>query len=107
MFKKEGFDYFGGYLTYEGKFVARFKYVTYQGAFKNCLIKNFTPEEYFTRYENGESPLAILESKGFMTPMAKKACKKIGLPATLANYKIAIKSKLDDAMAFRSKMVIQ
>ena len=107
MFKKEGFDYFGGYLTYEGKFVARFKYVTYQGSFKNFLIKNFTPEEYFTRYKEGESPLAILESKGFMTPMAKKACKEIGLPATLANYKVAIKAKVADVMAFRSKMVIQ
>ena len=98
MFKKENFNYFGGYLTYNledgerDKFVARFKYVKYQGAFKNFLIKNFTTDEYFTRYENGEGPLTILESKGFMTPMAKRACKNIGLPATQENYKIAIRA---------------
>ena len=53
-------------------FVARFKYVFFQGSFKNFLAKNFTVEEYATRYKNGESPLDILESKGFMTPQAKK-----------------------------------
>ena len=39
-FKKENFDYSGGYLTYEGKFVARFKYggpIT-MAKFKNFLI---------------------------------------------------------------------
>ena len=78
MFKKENFNYFGGYLTYklnEGerdKFVARFKYVIFQGAFKKFLIKNFTPEEYFTRLDNDETPLGILKSKGFITPMEKK-----------------------------------
>ena len=90
MFKYEMFYYQGGYLTYEGNFVSRFKYVTYQGSFKNFLIKNFTPKEYFTRYKEGESPLAILESKGFMTPMAKKLCKQNGMKPTQENYKICI-----------------
>jgi len=90
MFKKEGFDYYGGYLTYKGDFVARFKYVKFQGSFKNFLIKHFTPEEYFTRYKEGESPLAILESKGFMTPMAKKLCKQNFMKPTQENYKICI-----------------
>ena len=42
-FKKENFDYSGGYLTYEGKFVARFKYrgpIT-MAKFRNFLIKKF------------------------------------------------------------------
>mgnify|MGYP001172176811 CR=1 FL=1 len=72
MFKKEEFSYFGGYLTYKGEFVARFKYVVFQGAFKTFLIKHFTPTEYFTRLSSGETPLGILKSKGFITPMEKK-----------------------------------
>ena len=99
MFKKEGFDYYGGYLTYKGDFVARFKYVTFQGSFKNFLIKHFTPEEYFTRYKEGESPLAILESKGFMTPMAKKLCKQNFMEPTQENYRICIRSIAEAQMA--------
>ena len=114
MFKKENFDLHGGYLTYDmnngehRKFVARFKYGGGSGSFKTFLIKNFTPVEYFNRLESvpSETPLAILESKGYMTPMAKKACKDIGLNATPENYKTAIKAKVADAMAFRANMAI-
>ena len=43
MFKKEMFDYHCGYLTYEENNLARIKYVTYEGSYKNMLIKQFTP----------------------------------------------------------------
>jgi hypothetical protein len=114
QFDKTKFNYHGGYLTYEGDyqgrpvykagknvhpsrvglgidlFVARFKYVFFQGAFKNFLVKNFTVEEFATRYKNGESPLTMLESKGFMTPQAKKLCKQNFMKPTQENYKICI-----------------
>lgn len=117
QFDKTKFSYHGGYLmyngTYEGQptyeevygkdkihpsrigmpvelFIARFKYVFFQGAFKNFLAKNFTVEEYATRYKNGESPLTMLEEKGFMTPQAKKLCKQNGMKPTQENYKICI-----------------
>ena len=62
MFKKENFEYDGMYLMYNLKpgqhygnneFVARFKYVKFAGAFKSFLIKNFTTDEYFSRYKAG------------------------------------------------------
>lgn len=70
MWNKENFNYHGGYLTYEGKFIARFKYrgmpIT-MGMFKSFLIKNFTPEEYFAIYDNGRgpAPIQILDDRGF------------------------------------------
>ena len=91
-FIKENFNYDGMYLTYgtERKFVARFKYVKFAGAFKSFLIKNFDVDEYFDAYADGQSPLDILESKGFMTPQAKKLCKQNGMVPTLENYKICV-----------------
>ena len=74
-FIKEEFNYHGGYLTYgaDHKFIARFKYQKGdKPSFLRFLIANFTPEEYFARYANGESPLGILESKGFVLPRIQK-----------------------------------
>lgn len=83
-FVKENFSYSGGYLSYDSKFVARFKYQAGDRAsFQSFLIKNFTPEEYFTRLENRESPLEILESKGFISSTVKRLLKMAGYPATL------------------------
>lgn len=70
QFEKEKFNYHGGYLTYNDKFVARFKY---RGArptraqFQKCLIKNYSPEEYFNRLDSGVAPLAILRNDGLLT----------------------------------------
>jgi hypothetical protein len=66
-FDKTKFSYSGKYLTYEGKFVARFKYAgMLMAPFKRFLIKNFTVEEYFARLANlRETPMGILESKGY------------------------------------------
>ena len=71
-FKKEKFNFSGGYLTYHadpkkhGVFVARFKYrngpVT-MSKFRNFLIKNFTVEEYFKASE-ATSPIQAVMDKG-------------------------------------------
>lgn len=104
MFKKENFNYDGMYLMYNLKpgqhygnneFVARFKYQKYAGAFKNFLIKNFTTDEYFSRYNAGESPLDILESKGFITPQAKKLCKKHNMVPSKENYMAIIRKYVE------------
>ena len=103
MFKKENFNYDGMYLTYNlhpnqhygnNEFVARFKYVKFAGAFKSFLIKNFTTDEYFGRYKAGESPLDILESKGFVTPQAKKLCKKHNMVPSKENFMKCIKIEM-------------
>ena len=126
QFDKEKFHYHGGYLmyhgTYEGQptydevygkdkihpsrigmpvelFIARFKYVFFQGAFKNFLVKNFTVEEFAEGYKAGKSPLTMLEEKGFMTPQAKKLCKQNGMKPTQENYKICIQALAEARMA--------
>jgi len=78
MFIKENFNYSGGYLTYDGKFVARFKYAKDHNQFKNFLIKNFVQSEYFDRLANGESPLGVLGSKGYIPGHVKKFLIKMG-----------------------------
>ena len=67
-FVKENFAYHGGYLTYDGKFVARFKYrgsPIKMGAFKAFLIKHVGVEEYFADLDAGISPLPAIEARGF------------------------------------------
>lgn len=57
------------YVTYEGKFVARFKRgKKFSASFIEFLIDNFTVEEYFARLTAGEAPLTILQSAGYIHP---------------------------------------
>lgn len=106
-FIREDFEYHGGYLMYLGdcgehndfygedahptrvgkrrdKFVARFKYASTssKGPWITFMIKNFTVEEYFGRLDAGETPLGILESKGFILSHVKKMLKRGGYPVT-------------------------
>ena len=90
-FQKNLFNNDHGWVTYgpDRKFVARFKYAPRPvGTFINFLIKNFSMEEYFGRLDKGESPLPILESKGYVMPHIKKWLKEAGLPPTQAGYRI-------------------
>jgi hypothetical protein len=81
-FLKDKFDG-SEYVTYEGKFVARFKYNrASKGTFITFLVKNFTVEEYFSRLNAGEAPLTILESKGYMLPHIRKLLKSLGYDQT-------------------------
>ena len=86
MFKKDLFTYSGGYLSYDGRFVARFKYRTDTATnFKSFLIKNFTPAEYFGAYERTKSPRSILQSKGYLTTQDKKFLRD-GFPEILVRH---------------------
>lgn len=88
-FVKEQFNFDGMYLTYgpERRFVARFKYrMGGKASHQSFLIKHFTVEEYFQRMEAGESPLKILESKGYILPHIKKWMKRDGYAVTKEGY---------------------
>lgn len=62
-FERAKFNYSGGYLTYEGKFVARFKTpVITMAKFRKELMANHTVESYFAEYASGKAPLQILKS---------------------------------------------
>lgn len=94
-FTKDGFDFHGGYLTFNRKFVARFKYGRGdRGTFQTFLIKNFTVEEYFSRLEAGEAPLKIVESKGYILPHIKKWLKEGGYTVDRAGYDRYIKDRV-------------
>ncbi|WP_213740415.1 hypothetical protein [Bradyrhizobium sp. dw_411] len=82
-FDKSKFTFYGGYLEYEKRFVARFKYARANAAgFRAFLIKNFEVEEYFARHQAGEAPLHILESKGYVLGHIRKWLIEAGLPPT-------------------------
>lgn len=78
------------------KFVARFKYVRgSRASFLTFLAKNFTVEEYFARLDGGESPLPILQSKGYMQPHIKKHLKALGYPVTPAGFEQLVQDRVD------------
>lgn len=69
-FVKENFHYFGKFLTYNNRFVARFKHrgPVSKAAFLKELIKHHTVEEYFSILENKDfaqrrAPLEILRDR--------------------------------------------
>lgn len=90
----------GGYVMYQGKFVARFKYnQSERGSFLTFLCKNFTVEEYFSRLEAGESPLKILESKGYLLPHIKKWLKEGGYTVDQAGFRQFIQDQVSATQA--------
>jgi hypothetical protein len=99
-FVKENFNTRGEYVSYNmgdtkpDMFIARFKYAKGgKGSFVSFLIKNFTVEEYFSRLNNSESPLSILEDKGYVQPHVKKMLKEAGYPQTLEGRKQYIQNQ--------------
>jgi len=77
-FVRKNFDYHGGYLMYRTSteerpiFIARFKYNKILGSkkskkavFLNCLIKNFTVEEYTALLAERKAPMDIIRTRGF------------------------------------------
>jgi len=78
VFIKENFEFHGGYLNYFGAdhkamFIARFKYGSKPWkSWVNFIVKNFEVDEFKMLAESGMSPLAIMESKGFVSPKRKK-----------------------------------
>lgn len=94
QFIKDQFQIDGPYVSYNGKFIARFKYqAAAKGSFITFLIKNFTVEEYFAAIDVGSAPLTVAESKGYLLPHIKKWLKVAGLPITQAGYKIFVEKQ--------------
>lgn len=66
-FDKSKFSYYGGYLMYGNRFVARFKYAGpfTKDVFLKQLLKNHTVEEYFAKLDKLEgdyvAPLRVLQ----------------------------------------------
>ena len=84
-FKRERFDYSGGYLNYTDdngteRFVARFKYAqtTSRGPWVTFMIKNFTVEEYFSALADGYTPLEVMRARGYVLSHIKKWMKSDG-----------------------------
>lgn len=81
-FDKTKFSYFGKVLTYDGKFVARFKHVaSNKPGFQAFLVKHFTVEEYFAALDtvnpenslgNKYAPGEVLEAKGYIPAHIRK-----------------------------------
>lgn len=90
----------GMYAMYQGKFVARFKHGG-RSDFLAFLVKNFTVEEYFARLEAGETPLNILESKGFVAARVKKLLKAAGFPQTVDGMQAYVASQMREYRAGR------
>jgi hypothetical protein len=94
-FKKDQFNYSGGYLDYTDdngtkRFVARFKYAqtTSRGPWVTFMIKNFTVEEYFSGIADGYTPLKVMEARGYVLSHIKKWMKSDGwTDLTHAGYK--------------------
>jgi hypothetical protein len=95
-FIKANFQDDGMYVHYlhngERKYVARFKHGN-RGNFMSFLQKNFTPVEYFTQLENS-TPVEVLQTKGWLSPNCKRACKFGGYPETIEGYKQMIKDQV-------------
>jgi len=81
-------------VNYGGKFVARFKRGG-KASFLTFLVKNFSVEEYFGRLDAGESPLKILEAKGYLLPHIKKLLKGSGYEVSVAGFKQYIEDQID------------
>ena len=84
-FNAEKFVFDGMYLTYDGKFVARFKNNSRDRTqFQKFLMANFSTDEYFGLLVNRVTPLGALETKGYVSPNVKKLLKEAGYPQTQA-----------------------
>ena len=107
-FTKENLNRDGMFLTFgpDRRFVARFKHCRNDmGRFTTFLIKNFTVEEFFDAVAADVPPLKILESKGFMSTNAKKACKRAGFPVTPEGFDAMIKASVAKFNAASKELV--
>lgn len=100
-FDRNSFYRSGDYLQYfvddksTSKFIARFKYGKKDLAgFKSFLIKNFTVEEYLERLSNGEGPVKILESKGYVSKTVADIITRYGFPATREGFDAYIQQQI-------------
>lgn len=82
-FIKEQFNFDGMYLTYNGEFVARFKYQPAEHKrFIKFIMEHFTVSGYFGKIKEGYAPLSILEERGYVSNTVRKILKVAGYPQT-------------------------
>lgn len=93
----------GGWISYQGKFIARFKYMKSGiGDFKKFLMANFTPVEYFARLDAQETPLGILQTKGYIQPHIRQELSRCGYPVTQEGFRQYIQDQIDSRQAVQS-----
>lgn len=86
-FQRTKFRQAAAYIYYDGQFVARFKYQKSSiGSFIKFLREHFTVEEYFDRIAAGETPLKIVESKGYLFPVIRRKLREAGYDDTMEGY---------------------
>lgn len=84
-FQKTNFNRNGDCVTYNGKFVARFKHKKRDCVhFINFLCSKFDVEEYFGMLEQGYTPVGALETKGYVSTTVKRILRDHGYPETQA-----------------------
>jgi|TARA_R110000803_G_scaffold99316_1_gene167352 hypothetical protein len=98
-FNNDNFRYNNTILTYQNRFVARFR----NGgvvAFKQFLRENFEVEVYFNLLEGYKvAPIRILETKGYVSPIVCKQLRKAGYPTTQEGLQAYIDSKIERSAA--------
>ena len=82
----------GGYVTYDGKFLGRFKHGASTSAkpFANFVLKNFTVEEIDALVASdprGAPVYRAAEDRGFVLSHIKKWMKRDGFAPTRANFR--------------------
>ena len=71
-FIKKNFTRHNGYVSYDNKFVARFKTQRKRiTPFIKFLVSSVSPEDYFARLDAGETPVGIVKSMGYECPILK------------------------------------
>jgi hypothetical protein len=75
-------------------FILREKYARPEKRWINFIIKNFTVEEYVQLVMDGESPLGIVNSKGFVCRNQRKACRLAGYPQTYEGFRALIDARV-------------
>lgn len=98
-FNKDKFNWDGMYLTYDGKFVARFKLSRDKAGFQSFLIKNFTVDEYFNAMTPTMPPMRVLETKGYVSNTVKRILKEAGYPQTAEGKTAYLKKQVEITMA--------
>ncbi len=87
QFDRQKFRQAAAYVFYNDRFVARFKYQKSSiGSFVKFLREHFTVEEYFDRIEAGETPMAIVASKGYLLPTTRRILRAHGYEDTAEGY---------------------
>lgn len=79
-----------GWLSYQGKLIARVRIPRNRGPFITFLVKHFEVEEYFEKAKD-LAPAKVLETKGYVSSVVKKILKDAGYPQNQFGFKLYVK----------------